>query len=95
MYNLFTIGVFSYLDWHKGDSFGETWQRYKKKWKRARKGEKIMKNVAQFLLLMRSVGCGGATLIYNLTIYNVQFIYNLVILYCRPLSDTRRISAEN
>ena len=38
-----------------------------------------MKNVAQFLLLMRSVGCGGATLIYNLTIYNVQLIYNLVI----------------
>ena len=95
MYNLFTIGVFSYLDWRKGDSFGETWQRYKKKWKRARKGEKIMKNAAQFLLLMRSVGCGGATLIYNLTIYNVQLIYNLVILYCRPLSDTRRISAEN
>jgi hypothetical protein len=85
MYNLFTIGLFSYLDWRKGEGFGETWQRYKKKWKRARKGEKIMKNVAQ----------DEADYIYNLTIYYVQFIYNLVILYCRPLSDTRRISAEH
>jgi hypothetical protein len=42
MYNLFTIWLFSYLDWRKGEGFGETWQRYKKKWKRARKGEKIM-----------------------------------------------------
>jgi hypothetical protein len=47
-----------------------------------------MKNVAQFLLLMRSVVCSGATLIYNLTIYYVPMvrfmrqaalIYNLTI----------------
>jgi hypothetical protein len=41
----------------------------KKKWKRARKGEKIMKNVAQ----------DEADYIYNLTIYHVQLIYYLVI----------------
>ena len=34
-------------------------------------------------------------LIYNLTIYHVQLMYYLVILCCRPLSDTRREIAEN
>ena len=39
--------------------------------------------------------CGKALLIYYLTIYNVQLMYYLVILCCRPLSDTRRVVSVN
>jgi hypothetical protein len=75
MYNLFTIWLFSYLDWRKGEGFGETWQRYKKKWKRARKGEKIMKNVAarrsRLYLQFDNLPCTIDLLFGYLTIYYV------------------------
>ena len=49
----------------------------------------------RFGLAERALDVAEPRLIYYLTIYNVQLMYYLVILYCRPLSDTRRISAEN
>ena len=76
------ISIFQRSPWARGASVGcSTGLRYS--------------SASGRFMHLRCVSCGKALLIYYLTIYNVQLMYYLVILYCCPLSDTRRVVSVN